>query len=253
MATNANSRPSEVPMRPSGFDPRHPADAWFFPAVLGAIWLILLGGFLPETFASLQPGGRAFPLIIHVHAVVFFGWITFLTLQIGLVRTGNVAWHRRMGIVGAVLAVCVVIAGPAAALTQHMNRVAIQPPQFLALQLGNIVVFAVMITAGLLLRSQPSAHKRLMLIGTIALIGAGFGRIVRMLTGAPPPWTIMPSVYIAGNVLLLVIALYDFRTRGRPHPVFLGAVAFFLVAQLVIGLMLQSPAWAQIARQIVGQ
>lgn len=238
---------------PSGFAPQHPADAWFFPAILGAIWVILLVGFLPETFASLQPGGRAYPPIIHVHAVVFFGWITFLTMQIGLIRTGNVAWHRQMGIVGAVLAVAVEIAGPAAALTQHMNHEARQPPQFLALQLGNIVVFAIMVTAGLMLRGQSAAHKRLMLIGTIALIGAGFGHVVRMLTGAPPPWTLMPAVYIAGNILLLVIALYDFRTRGRPHPVFLVATAFFLVAQLVIGMMLQSPAWAQVARQIVGQ
>lgn len=237
--------------QPSGFDPQHPADAWFFPAILGAIWLILLGGFLPETFASLQPGGRAFPLIIHVHALVFFGWITFLTLQIGLVRTGNLAWHRRMGIVGAALAVAVVIAGPAAALTQHMSHQARQPPQFLALQVGNIAVFAGMVTAALLLRRDPSAHKRLMLIGTIALIGAGFGRIVRMVTGEPPPWTLMPAVYIAGNVLLLLIALHDFRTRGRLHPVFLIAVGFFLTAQLAIGALLQSPAWAQMARQIV--
>jgi hypothetical protein len=251
MANSLSSHPSEVVKPRRGFDPRHPADAWFFPAILGAIWLLLLVGFVPELIESFQPGARPYPLIIHVHAVVFFGWITFLTLQIGLVRTGNVAWHRRMGIAGAALAVAVVLAGPAAALTQHMNNVARQPPQFLALQLGNIGVFAVMVTAGLLLRSQPSAHKRLMLIGTIALIGAGFGRVVRMLTGAPPPWTIMPAVYIAGNILLLAIALHDYRTRGRLHPVFLGATAFFLVAQLVIGTMLQSPAWAQIARQIV--
>lgn len=237
--------------QPRGFALHHPADAWFFPAILGAIWLLLLSGFVPELIESLQPGGRAYPPIIHVHAVVFFGWITFLTLQIGLIRTGNVAWHRRMGIVGAMLAIAVVLAGPAAALTQHINRAALQPPQFLALQLGNIAIFAVMVTAGLLLRGQPAAHKRLMLIGTIALIGAGFGRIVRMLTGAPPPWTIMPAVYIAGNLLLLVIALYDSRTRGRLHPVFLAATGFFLAAQLVIGMMLQSPAWAQIARQIV--
>jgi hypothetical protein len=251
MGTTLHPNSVSALMQSGGFAPQHPADAWFFPAILGAIWLVLLGGFVPELIQSLQPGGRTYPPIIHVHAVVFFGWITFLTLQIGLIRTGNVAWHRRMGIVGAMLAIAVVMAGPAAALTQHINRAALQPPQFLALQLGNIAVFAVMVTAGLLLRGHSAAHKRLMLIGTIALIGAGFGRIVRMLTGAPPPWTIMPAVYIAGNILLLIIALYDYRTRGRLHPVFLVATGFFLIAQLVIGTMLQSPAWAQIARQIV--
>lgn len=252
MGINTISEPVGVSSGFKGFDLRHPADAWFFPAILGTIWLLLLGGFVPGLIQSLQPGARPYPAIVHVHAVVFFGWITFLTLQIGLVRTGNVAWHRRMGIVGAALAVAVVLAGPAAALTSHMSHTAIQPPQFLALQLINIAVFAVMVAAGLLLRRQPSAHKRLMLIGTIALIGAGFGRIVRMLTGAPPPWTLIPAVYIAGNVLLLAIAVYDYRTRGRFHPVFLWACAFFLTVQLVVGLMLRSPAWAEMARQIVG-
>jgi hypothetical protein len=251
MGTTLHPDSGGVLRQPEGFAPQHPADAWFFPAILGAMWLVLLVGFVPELIESLQPDGRAYPPIIHVHAVVFFGWITFLTVQIGLIRTRNVAWHRRMGLVGAVLAIAVVLAGPAAALTQHMNGAALQPPQFLALQLGNIAVFAVMVTTGLLLRGQSAAHKRLMLISTIALIGAGFGRIVRMLTGAPPPWTIMPAVYIAGNILLLIIALYDYRTRGRLHPVFLVATGFFLIAQLVIGTMLQSPAWAQIARQIV--
>lgn len=251
MGTTIQQNTGDALRDASGFDLHHPADAWFFPAILGAIWLILLGGFGPGMIASVQPGARSFPLIIHVHAVIFFGWITFITVQMGLVRTGNVAWHRRMGILGAVLAVGVVLAGPAAALTQHMDKVAIQPPQFLALQVGNIIVFAVMVTAGLLLRSQSSAHKRLMLIGTIALIGAGFGRIVRMVTGAPPPWTLIPAVYIAGDILLLLIALHDFRTRGRLHPVFVLAAGVFLAAQLCIGLLLQSPAWAEIARQIV--
>ncbi len=233
------------------FEARHPADAWFFPAMVGLVWLLALGGFVPELVVRLRGNLPPYPLVIHVHAVVFFGWLVFLTLQVALVRTGNIAWHRRMGLAGAVLAVAVVLAGPAAALTMHMSHQARQPPQFLALQILNIGVFAGMVSAGLLLRRQPAAHKRLMLIGTLALIGAGFGRIVRMLTGAPPPWTLIPSVYIAGNVLLLTIALYDYRTRGRLHPLFLPAAGAFLGVQLVVGLLLRSPAWAGMAARIV--
>jgi hypothetical protein len=251
MAVLAYPEPGQAGMRRPGFDARHPADAWFFPAMLGLIWLLALGGFVPELIGRVLGDPPPYPLVIHVHAVVFFGWLSFLTLQVGLVRTGNIAWHRRMGVAGALLAVAVVIAGPAAALTMHMSHQARQPPQFLALQLLNIAVFAGMVTAGLLLRRRPAAHKRLMLIGTLALIGAGFGRIVRMLTGAPPPWTLIPSVYIAGNVLLLAIALHDWRTRGRLHPVFLPAAGAFLAVQLVVGLLLRSPGWAGMAQRIV--
>lgn len=251
MATGLQPSITAGPMRPVRFEARHPADAWFFPVMLGMIWLLALGGFVPELIGRLLNDPPPYPLIIHVHAVVFFGWLAFLTLQVGLVRTGNVGWHRRMGVAGALLAVAVVLAGPAAALTMHMSHQARQPPQFLALQMINIAVFAGMVIAGLLLRGQPSAHKRLMLIGTLALIGAGFGRIVRMLTGAPPPWTLIPAVYIAGNVLLLAIALHDYRTRGRLHPVFLPAAGAFLASQLVVGLLLRSPGWAAMAQRIV--
>ncbi len=252
MGTHVNSARSGLALRTASFDQPHAADAWFFPAIIAVMWLILLGGFMPGFVASLQPGGQSYPLIIHVHAVVFFGWITFLSMQVGLVRSGNLAWHRRMGITGVVLAIAVILAGPAAALASHMSQESRQPPQFLALQLANILVFAGMVIAALLLRRQPAAHKRLMLIGTLALIGAGFGRIVRMMTGEPPPWTLIPAVYIAGNVLLLVMALHDYRTRGRLHPVFIWAAGVFVAAQLVVGLLLRSPLWAQMAREIVG-
>lgn len=252
MGTHVNSARSGRVPRTASFDQPHHADAWFFPAILAVMWLILLGGFMPGFVASLQPGGQSYPLLVHVHAVVFFGWITFLSMQVGLVRSGKLAWHRRMGITGAVLAVAVVLAGPAAALASHMSHEARQPPQFLALQLANILVFAGMVIAALLLRRQPAAHKRLMLVGTLALIGAGFGRIVRMVTGEPPPWTLIPAVYIPADVLLLCMALHDLRTRGRLHPVFVWAAGAFIAAQLVVGLLLRSTAWAKMARDIVG-
>lgn len=237
--------------RSTGFAAQHPSDAWFFPAIVAVIWLILLGGFVPELIERASGSPRPYPLVIHVHAVVFFGWLVFLTSQVALVRTGNIAWHRRMGLVGVGMATAVLVFGPAAALTMQMGNLARQPPQFLAIQLLNIAAFGGMIAAGLAFRRQPAVHKRLMLIGTLALIGAGFGRIVRMVTGAPPPFTLIPSVYIAGNLLVLAIAVHDYRTRGRLHPVFVVAVAVLFAVELFAGLLLRSPAWIGFTRSLV--
>lgn len=236
---------------PPGFAARHPADFWFFPSIVAVMWLILLGGFVPEIIERAGGDARPYPLVIHAHAVVFFGWMVFLTSQMVLVRTGNIAWHRRMGLVGVGMATAVVVFGPAAALTMQMDHLARQPPQFLAIQLLNILAFGGMIAAGLWLRNQPAVHKRLMLIGTAALIGAGFGRIVRMVTGSPPPFTLLPSVYIAGNILILAIAIHDYRTRGRLHPVFVAAVVVLVAVELCAGLLLRSPAWIGFTRALV--
>lgn len=234
------------------FAEQHPADAMFFPAMVAAMWLLLLLGFVPEVIERAMGGMRPYPWIIHIHAIVYFGWLAFLASQVALVRTGRLAWHRQMGVLGLVLVLAVIVAGPAAALEMHMTHQARQPPVFLAIQLLNVLAFAITVSAALLLRRQPAAHKRLMLIATLPLIGAGFGRVVRMLTGAPPPFTLIPSVYIATNAFLLAIAIYDWRTRGRLHPVFLPALAGLLLVELTAGLLLRSPVWASFTRSLVG-
>lgn len=251
MASNAPSLAAPAPGRLRDFSASHPADAWFFPAIVAIIWLLMLAGFVPELISRSSGNVRPYPLVIHAHAIVFFGWLVFLASQVALVRTGNIAWHRRMGIVGIGLAVAVIIFGPAAALTQQFAHVARQPPHFLAIQIVSIVGFAGFITAGLLFRRQAAAHKRLMIIGTLSLIGAGFGRVIRLVTGAPPPFTLLPSVYIAANLMLVAIAIYDYSTRGRLHPVFLPAAGIFLALQLAAGLLLRSAAWIEFTRALV--
>lgn len=250
LATNTHLARDSVGGR--AFAAHHPADAVFFPAMVAALWLLLLAGFVPEMVERTFGEARPYPWIIHVHAVVYFGWLAFLASQIALVRTGRLARHRQMGAVGLGLALAVIVAGPAAAFEMHMTHQARQPPAFLAIQLLNVFAFAIGVGAALLLRHQPAAHKRLMLIATLPLIGAGFGRVVRMLTGGPPPFTLLPSVYLATNVFLLAIAVYDWRTRGRLHPVFLPAAGALIAVELTAGLLLRSPAWASFTRSVVG-
>jgi hypothetical protein len=252
MALTVNPFSGSGPAGARAFAERHPADALFFPAMVAALWLLLLAGFVPEVVERAFGAMRPYPWIIHVHAVVYFGWLAFLASQVALVRTGRLARHRQMGAVGLGLALAVIVAGPAASFEMHMSHQARQPPAFLAIQLLNVFAFAVGVCAALLLRHRPAAHKRLMLIATLPLIGAGFGRVVRMLTGAPPPFTLIPSVYVATNAFLLAIAVYDWRTRGRLHPVFLPAVGGLFVIELTAGLLLRSPAWASFTRSLVG-
>jgi hypothetical protein len=251
MATAADAFLEPDPGRRRAFRERHPADAYFFPGLVVVIWAIMLLGFVPEVIERMTGEMRPYPWIIHVHAVVFFGWLVFLASQVALIRTGQVRWHRRMGVVGVALAVAVVVVGPAAAFTMHLAHEARQPPQFLAIQLLNIATFAVLVAAAVLLRRHAAAHKRLIFIGTLAIIGAGFGRIIRLLTGGPAPFTILPGVYIAGDVLILSIGLYDLATRGRLHPVFLPAAGLSVAVQLTAGYLLNAPGWIAFTRALV--
>jgi hypothetical protein len=50
-------------------------------------------------------------------------------------------------------------------------------PQFLALEFEEMIAFSVFMTAGVIFRRNPAAHKRLMLLSAVAISDAGFARI----------------------------------------------------------------------------
>src|SRR5262249_23093313 len=101
---------------PASFRQQHGWDRVFIPGLVAVIWLVLLRGFVPAIVRHVTRGDPAYPLVIHVHAVVFVGWLVFLSIQVGLIRTRHYDAHRTLGTFGAVLAVAMVVLGVWAAI-----------------------------------------------------------------------------------------------------------------------------------------
>ncbi|MBV8799201.1 MAG: hypothetical protein JOY77_09620 [Alphaproteobacteria bacterium] len=70
-----------APQKPTPFAPYHRWDRNFFLGYVVLIWLGILGGFVPEIAAGIAQHKPPFPLIVHVHAVVFAGWLAVLTAR----------------------------------------------------------------------------------------------------------------------------------------------------------------------------
>ena len=142
------------------------------------VWVAVLSGFGTDTFNHVSKFGLDYPLIVHFHAVAFVGWLALFTVQVALIRQGRPDIHRRLGLAGVVLAALMVVLGPATALVVDAHRFAAtgQTPEFLAVQLTDILAFSGLTGAGLLLRARSAAHKRLMLLGLIYISDAGFAR-----------------------------------------------------------------------------
>lgn len=49
--------------------------------------------------------------VIHTHAVVFTGWLPLFAVQVSLAAAHRVHLHRRLGIVGFLLACAMVVSG----------------------------------------------------------------------------------------------------------------------------------------------
>jgi hypothetical protein len=106
--------------------------------------------------------------------------------------------------------------------------------------LSGILFFAVVFTLAISSVRRPETHKRLMLLAGISLLDAAVARwFLTFLAppgppGPPPvPVTIAPA--LAAYLLLVVAIVFDWRTRGRPHPVYVyGGIALVAVKLLFL-------------------
>jgi hypothetical protein len=191
------------------------------------------------------------PWWVHVHAVTFMAWIGFYVLQNTLVFRNDIALHRRLGRIGAVYAIWMVLVG--LVLTPLTLAVGRSPPfftpaYFLALDLVNIVAFGALFYAAIRNRRRTDWHRRLMLCATICVIAPAVGRLM-LLSGA----TMGAAVTVALLLVYVVVAmLFDWANRGRIHAAyFWGAGALLLMVAAVELLAVISP-FAALAGKIAG-
>lgn len=189
----------------------------FFCGISVLIALVVFIGFSRTYFLAGLFHARPLPApIVHIHGAVFTSWIALLVIQASLAASSRPDIHRRLGVAGLMLAPCLVTLGVLVA--NEMLRRLWAVPRFdatgiYAVALSQILGFAVPVTFAFLLHRRPAFHKRLVLIGTIAMMTAAFGRWpVHFLLHRPLP------AMTATFGLLLLLALYDLLAMRRIHP-----------------------------------
>jgi hypothetical protein len=234
----------------------HRGDRNVFLVYVALIWLGILSGFGPQVAKHLKTGAPAYPPIVHVHALVFVGWLTLLTTQVLLIRSGRASLHRRLGIVGAILAAVMIVIGPATAVVVDRLRLALPHPDpgFLVVQMLDIVAFAGLVIPAFVWRKDPSIHKRLILLATIYISDAGFSRwqgdAMEALFGNGF-WGNATQLYFGSDLLVLGVGLYDWITRKRLHWAYLAGVAWIGAVELTALSVYTSPGWAPIAQRLL--
>lgn len=232
----------------SARDDRIPSAVW-----LGILWVGILGGFgldIPS-FMHQQPPA---PKIIYVHAFVFTMWLVILTAQVLFVLGDRVAWHKKLGLFAAFWAGLVVILGPWAGLAQGATLLP-HPQTFLSADALAIAIFAAFIIWGFTLRKNPAAHRRIMILATVAFASAGFGRLSVHLLNPNLAQINTPLSFFAwnyyGDVLLVVLmAAWDWWRGRLMRPFVIGAVALIAADCLASFLRYWGP-WNKFAVALV--
>ena len=218
---------------------------------------IALAGFWPRYYGPLVSASgldlRASHPLIHLHSILFMGWLLMLLGQALLVRSGRIRLHRKLGPWLAGYGFALVPVGLWAGLVLAPRRVEFgrtldHAASFMFVVITDILTFAAFLTAALVWRNRPEAHKRLMVLAAWSLAIVGFNRLLfnnmpvlqehRLLTGLVMP---LPA---------LIGILHDWTVRRRVHPVWwIGLFVFLLWANR--RFVSQSEAWLPIGRDLV--
>ena len=220
---------------------RAQADRIFYTSAAFAMAAIVFAGFAPTYYlrASSQP---ALSPLLTVHGALFTSWILVLIAQTSFIAANRRDLHKRVGIAAVCLGAAMVVLGVTAAIDALRRGAAplpgVDPRTFLVVPIGDMVLFAGFLGAGFHFRRSVETHKRLMLLATMSLLGAAFGRIIPLsgvaflVRGGPF------SIFGLVLVLVAMAATYDFATRRRVHRVYLWgalAIAVSVPLRLAIG------------------
>ena len=177
-----------------------------------------------------------FPWQAHVHAVVFSSWIILYVVQNWLVADGrNIALHRRLGWLGAVIAAVMVplgIFGTIVAIARGSVTGMFPLGLFLAMNTLGMLGFGALTFTALRLRNQAGWHKRLMLCATALILGPAIGRLQALF----PLGNAAPFAVIGGIMLFIVAGIvFDVAVQRRVHPAYWWGAGTVAIMQVLTG------------------
>jgi hypothetical protein len=224
----------------SARDDRVPSAVW-----LAILWFGMIAGFgtdIPQVLKFVPPP----PRIIWVHGAVFTMWMVLLTVQVLFVLRDRVAWHRAFGWFVAGWAALMAVMGPwvAVAVQVATLNTKFEDTSFLALNLADLVGFLALLAWGIALRRNPAAHRRMMILSTVALADPGFARFIAWLWPINPPSPFLWFLYtFYGNILLIILmAAWDWW-RGRLLRSFAIGAAALVASEVLCAFLYYWPPW----------
>jgi hypothetical protein len=240
---------------------------YFYVWMAVACAAVAFGGFAGTYWLQVPAGTFIGPPIIHLHGLLFSAWTLLLVFQAWQAAEGRMEHHRAWGVAGVSLATAMVFVGLATALNglqSHMGKPDLEAErQFLVLPVTGLALFAVLVTLAVLNVSRPDWHKRLMLVATIGILQAAVARVfflaingggpgARPGLGPAQPVAISIGPGLVVDLLLVAGIVYDWRTRGRPHPAWLWAGGATVALQFLRIPLSTSPAWLAVEHALEG-
>lgn len=219
--------------------------------------LIVLAGFARTYYLKGFFATPALPnLIVQVHGIIMTAWVVLFIVQVTLVAKRRTRLHQQLGIFGAGLAALVFVVGivtgiyGAARFVENpsLAPAGTPPPlSFLIIPIGDMVIFAILITTALYYRKRLDIHKRLMLVAAINLMTPAIARIPLSFIANGGPL----AFFGLTDLVLIVFVAFDTIRHRRLHPAFLWGGLLIIIMQPLRIFLAGTDAWISFAAALV--
>jgi hypothetical protein len=226
----------------------------FYLWMAAAFIIVAFGGFAPTYWMPVMNGTCRSPPVMHVHGALMFLWTCFYFMQTALVANGRTSNHRTWGLFGIALfgAILSFIVVGSLAVLKHNEALGFVEAgrRFAAIPLSSWPLMAGLFWVAIANVKRPDVHKRVMILLMAALMTPAIARIFILLlappgaasAGPPPPFVAVPPSLVA-ELFVVAAMIYDWRTIGRPHKVYLIGLPVLLLHTMIEVPLAMSDAW----------
>lgn len=229
----------------------------FHVALAGAFLVVAFAGFTPSYWANVAAGTYARAPVYHIHGLLLFGWTCFYFAQTALIVSGRTLRHRAWGMTGiawfsvTMCSTLIVVLHSLRAVDARGAATAEAALPIAVVSFVTIALASALFASAIANVGRPEVHKRLMVLVMVVLLQAAVARLVVQPLSPPGPPSVQTTVVsgVVTDLFIIVAMAHDWRTRGRPHGVYVWGGLLLLGVQVALGpLIAQSGAAVAFAR-----
>ena len=222
-----------------------------------------VGGFFATYWLQVALGNFTGTPLMHSHGLVFTGWLLLLVGQNWRIAQGRLDHHRAWGLAGIALATVMLVVGYLTAIVGLSGRLeagyTADARAFLIVPFFSVTAFFGFFIAALANIRRPEWHKRFIFVATTVALMPAIGRFIFLYRRGYTPGTRpgeFPPAPVDNSLLSLLIAcvivigagmMFDWRTRGRPHPAWVIGVVVLMGGAILRAPISATPAWQAFA------
>jgi hypothetical protein len=226
----------------------------------GLFLLIAFGGFYPTYWAKIASGTFHQPPIVHIHGMLLFTWTVFYFMQTALVAAGRTPAHRNWGMVGvslfSVLVSVIIVTKVTLMRIDELRGFGIETRRFAAVVFGALPLMIGLFAFAIANVRRPEIHKRIMFVLMAGMMTPAVARLFLTFLAPPgaadsppPPFVSIPPA-IVGVLCVVAAMIYDWRTIGRPHRVYVYGIILLIVQPIAAVLVANTEWWMAVASSI---